>query len=96
MERFGVKKEAILPLLTHSYKALLAYLKKDYEQTTIEAKLSLEQGSSFFCNYLLYKVYDTKQLSDSAFYYKKKALTHQSDADLFLYSDLIEELHEND
>lgn len=35
------------------------------------------------------------QQPDSASYYKKNVLNHQSDADLFLYSDLIEELHEN-
>lgn len=95
MERFNINKNAILPLLTHSYKAFLAYIEKDYVQTKIEAKNSLEKGSSFFCNYLLYKVYNIMQQPDSASYYKKNALNHQSDADLFLYSDLIEELHEN-
>lgn len=97
MERHHkIDKDSILPLLSCSLKAVHFYMKQDYKQAKQSILQSLTKGSYFFNNYLLYKIYNIEQQTDSANLYKIEALKHTHEMNQFIYANLIQELHEND
>lgn len=94
-EYYNIQKDSILPLLSLSLKATRYYMLKDYQHAKEFARQSLEKGSFFFNNYLLYKIYQQENHHDSTQYYKTVLLCQDSDVNHYVYPNLIQELHEN-
>ena len=94
MVRYKVEKDSILPLLSYSLKALHSYSCGKMTEAKTQALASLQRGSYFFSNYLLYKIYKGENQKDSIEFYKKAALRHNEPVDNYIYNDLIDELNE--
>lgn len=94
-EYYNIEKDSILPLLSFSLKATRCYVLKDFQRAKVFARQSIEKGSFFFNNYLLYKIYLQENNLDSARHYKEILLNQNCDVNHYVYPDLIEELHEN-
>ncbi len=88
----GVSKEALPAMLSYSLKSLVSYWKSDMQKTKEYAKLSLNKGSYFFNNYILYLVYKEDRRKDSTRYYRNRALEHSDHVNAYIYEDLITEL----
>lgn len=87
-----VEKDSTLAMLSYSFQALLNYWKEDYAGMKTKAQTSLEKGSYFFNNYLMYLYYKNENKRDSVLWYKKRALKQSGQVNSFIYSDLIEKL----
>lgn len=79
-------------MLTYSFQALLNYWKEDYVGMKTKARTSLDKGSYFFNNYLMYLYYKNENKRDSVLWYKKRALRQSGQVNSFIYCDLIEKL----
>lgn len=87
------EKDSVLSMLSYSLKALREYSKQNIAQAKKDARLSLRKGSYFFNNYLLYKIYEGENKTDSMNYYRRGALEHNRHINIHLYDNLIEELN---
>lgn len=88
----NIVKDSTLIMLTDSFQALLCYWKRDFTGMKVKTIESLEKGSYFFNNYLMYLVYKEENKTDSVALYRAKALRHGAHVNSFIYSDLIDEL----
>lgn len=94
-EFYNIHKDSILSLLSLSLKATRHYVLKDYQRAKELARQSLNKGSFFFNNYLLYKIYQQENNHDSTQHYKTILLNNNNEINHYIYPDLIQELHEN-
>ena len=92
IELRGIKKEKTLSTLSYSLKALNSYQSKDWKMAKLYAQQSLAQGSFIFNNYLLYKIYEHENQSDSMRFYKEKAYQLSLHESIYLYYEIIEQL----
>ena len=79
-------------LLSNSFKGLLAYLENDRENMRKYAKASLNEGSFFFNNYLIYEYFKELHCIDSTNYYKEQMLNDISGRDAYFYETLLIEI----
>lgn len=89
---FGIQHDSVLSLLSNSLKSLYAYSHGQMQKAKEYALLSLRSGTYFFNNYILYNIYESESQKDSAQYYKRAALKHNSSVDQYMYHDLIDDL----
>lgn len=87
-----IKEDSVLQLMTLSFKALNHFLVNDVEQAKKYALQSLDKGSYFFNNYLMFQCYKNEHNIDSALLYRTKALNHIHKVDEYIYDDLIDTL----
>ena len=88
----NIKEDSVLQLKTLSFKALSHFLLNDIEQVKQYALQSLDRGSYFFNNYLMFECYRSENNIDSAFLYRTKALEHIHKVDEYIYDNLIDTL----
>lgn len=90
-----IEKDSVLPLLSYSLKALRYCQEENIAAAKNNALLSLRRGSYFFNNYLLYKIYQAENKTDSVNFYKRRALRHSHHVNDYIYDDLIIELNKS-
>ena len=92
IEIHGVGQDSVLSLMSCSLRALASLWDNRLEDMRTYALHSLEKGSYFFNNYLLYHYYRIHFQRDSAFFYRRKALRHNHHVNTYIYENLIDSL----
>lgn len=90
----GNNTDQLSLMLGFSLRSLLASFDNNEVSRRQYVRLSLEHGSYFFNNWLLYRFYLDENNVDSAQYYKNLTLNFASGVDLFVYEDIIEDMNE--
>ena len=89
----GVLERNMLQMLSCSLQSLNAWLSQDCERMYIKALESLDYGSYFFNNYLLYIYHTEFDSANHACYYKSQALHHiENVGDAIVYETSLKEL----
>ena len=88
----GVAEDKVLGMLSASLKAVLALMDKNYEEVGKYAHESVNYGTYFFNNWLLYIYYMHEHKIELANQYKNQALRYIDGINSQVYADLIENL----